>query len=323
MLYALAASDIDRLRGLKFIPEFTGAEMLVAAFRTDPAVVARILPRPLRPPQEAVAIAFVARYPQTNFGCVYNEGALLVRAVLGREVGLYCLAMPVDDDMAMIGGRERLGFPKKMAEHIGLERNGDHVTGRVVRKGVEILRIEGELGPAAEATDLDVVGAATLDENGRSCRQVVSFLFKYSPSPGGRGFDYLPRLIRQATLFRPRANVRKAIARVVLASSPYDPLGEVAVAGPVLACFHGLWDNTMLPGRVVRRVWNVRRFLPHAFFKTDMVPVLLGWATDPRAKRETHGTLAVSRASVETYTGQAAEDAAAPDGRGVESSGRG
>lgn len=316
MLYALAPSDIARLRGSRFVPEFTGAEMLIAAYRTDPMVVARILPRPLRLPEEAVAVAFVARYPQTNFGCVYNEGALLLRAVRGREVGLYCLSMPVDDDTAMVLGRERLGYPKKMAESIRLERSGDHVIGRVVRKGVEILRIDAELGAAVKPADLDIVSAATVDQHGQPCREVVSFLFKYFPAPGGTGLDYLPRLVRQATLLRPRADVRKATARVVPSSSPYDPLGEVPVVGPVLACFHGRWDNTMLPGRVVKHVWNVRRFLPHAFFKTDTVPFLLGWATDPSPKRQTRAPVAAGRADVETDANRAAEQAAAPDGRG-------
>ncbi len=31
---------------------------------------------------------------------------------------MYCLSMPVDDDMAMAGGREAFGYPKKMAEVI-------------------------------------------------------------------------------------------------------------------------------------------------------------------------------------------------------------
>lgn len=288
MLYALGASDIGRLRSARFAPEFTGAEMLVAAYRTDPAVVAKILPRPLQPPEQPVAVAFVARYPQTNFGSVYNEGALLIRAQFRHEVGLYCLAMPVDDDMAMVGGRERLGFPKKMAERITLDSIGSQVVGRVVRKGIEILRIEAELDAPVEATDLDLVGPARADQNGNPCREAVSFLFKFSPSPGGTGFDYLPRLIRQSTLFRPRPGVKRGVGRVVVNSSPYDPLGDVPVIGPPITCFYGVWDNTMLPGRVLRRVWNVRQFLPHAFFKADAAPILLGWATSDRPKKDTY-----------------------------------
>jgi hypothetical protein len=103
---------------------------------------------------------------------------------------------------------------------------------------------------------------------------VVSFLFKCFPSPDGRRFDYLPRLVRQATVFRPRPGIRTGVGRVVLSSSIFDPLGSIVV-GPVISCTHGIWDNTMLPGRVVRRVWNVWRFLPHAFFSTDLAAIRL------------------------------------------------
>lgn len=59
------------------------------------------------------------------------------------ETGAYCLTMPVDDDVAMIGGREQFGIPKKIAE-ITLDRDSDTVVGRVARKGSEILTLEDE-----------------------------------------------------------------------------------------------------------------------------------------------------------------------------------
>ena len=52
---------------------------------------------------------------------------------------MYCLSMPVDDDMAMAGGREVFGYPKKMAESITLREEGSTVIGSAVRKGTEIL----------------------------------------------------------------------------------------------------------------------------------------------------------------------------------------
>jgi hypothetical protein len=43
-------SDMWRfLRAGQFMSQFTGAEMLVVSFRTDPKTVAAVLPRPLRP----------------------------------------------------------------------------------------------------------------------------------------------------------------------------------------------------------------------------------------------------------------------------------
>lgn len=274
MLFALSRSEIADLRSAPLVADFIGAEMLMAAFRTEPSAIARILPRPLKPTAEPIAFAFVARYPLTNFGSIYHEGALFVQACLGGEVGMYCLAMPVTEDMAMVYGRERYGYPKKMADRISLEETGSHVTGCVVRKGSEILRIELQPSAMAEPGDSSVFAHEAVDSNGRPCWEAVNFLFKFFPSPDGKHFDYLPRLVRQQTLFRPRAGLRKGTGRVVLTSTASDPLGEVPV-GSVIGCMHGFWDNTMLPGRVVRRVWNVWRFLPHAFFRMDAAPYYL------------------------------------------------
>jgi acetoacetate decarboxylase len=268
MRFALSPSEVADLRRAPLVAEFVGSEMLLAAFQTEPHAIARILPRPLRPTSQPIAFAFVAHHPQTNFGSAYHEGALFLQARLGRETGLYCLAMPVTEDMAMVYGRERFGFPKKIAEIISLEDTGSQVVGRVVRKGAEILRIELEPNAMAEPGDPGIFWHEAVDSAGRRCWEAIAFLFKFFPSPDGKHFDYLPRLVRQPTLFRPRAGLRKGGGRVVLTSTACDPLGEVPV-GPMIGCMHGLWDNTMLPGRVVRRVWNVWRFLPHAFFRMD------------------------------------------------------
>jgi acetoacetate decarboxylase len=274
MLYALPRSDLSKFREMQIFPHFTGVEMLVVIYRTDPEIVRRILPTPLQPTADPLALAFVARYPETNFFCVYNEGALFVQAQLRGESGLYCLSMPVDDDMALIGGRENYGFPKKIAESITLEKDDSRCTGRVVRKGVEIMRIDAELTEPMAPDAMDRLGKASTDLEGKPCWPGVSYLFKFFPSANGQRFAFFPRLIRQVTLFRPRPGGLMGTAELTLNSSPQDPLGEVVVR-EVVSCFYGLWDNTMLPGRVVGRAWNLLRFLPHAFFKTDLVSQLL------------------------------------------------
>jgi acetoacetate decarboxylase len=249
--------------------------MLWAQFRTDPDVVRAILPKPLGPADEPLAQAFVARYPETNFGVSYSEGALFLRAVYKEEPGWYCLAMPVDNDMAMVGGREQFGYPKKIAEEITLERTDDHVVGRVVRRGVEVLHIEAELTDSVSATFLDGIGPLVSDLEDRPCRKGVSFLFKFFPSPDGRGFDFVPRLVREVVLFRPRDDLMSGTGKLEMTSSPYDPLGDIPVRD-LMDVFYGTWDNSMLPGRVVARVNNPLGFARHAMFKQDYI----GWALD-------------------------------------------
>jgi len=275
MLYALDRSEMSRIRGIDLLYEFLGAEMLTALFRTDPTVIEAVLPRPLSPPDEPLGLAFVARYPDTNFGVSYSEGALFVRAVYKGEPGWYCLAMPVDNDMAMVGGREHFGYPKKLAEEITLERADSRVVGRVVRRGVEVLHIESELTDPLEEGTLEAIAPKGEDLEGRTCRKVVTFNFKFFLSPNGRSFDHLPRLVREVVLFRPRGDTMSGAGKLEMASSPYDPLGDVPVLG-LVDVFYGTWDNTMLPGRAVSRVKNPLSFAKYAMFKADF----LGWALD-------------------------------------------
>ncbi len=274
MLYNLSKDQLDKVMKTNKLSEFSRAEMLLASFQTDAEVVHKILPKPLKPAPKPSASAFVARYPQTNFGCVYNEGALFLDCDFKGERGTYCLSMPVDDDMAMIGGREIFGYPKKMAEKITLERNGDQVIGSVIRKGTELIRMECQLEGEAPGDTLGNLASPTKDWEGIKCYKYISFLFKYFFNPGNDSFDYFPRLVREAVLFRPIGNLKIGTGKLMLGSSAWDPLGEIPV-NSVPSFMYGTFNNTMLPGKVVGRVWNPLQFLKHAFFKVDYVPVWL------------------------------------------------
>ena len=272
-MYRLKKKDMDKLGKSYLVPDFPNAEMVVAVFDTDQKVVKHVLPRPLKPAKEPQGMAFVARYPQTNFGCVYNEGALFLACEFKGERGLYCLSMPVDDDMAMVGGREQFGYPKKIADAITLERDDMSASGSVVRKGTEILKISCTLEGDCPDGIYDLLSYRTEDWDGVPCHKFLVFQFKFFPGPGG-GFDYFPRLIREAVLFRPVSARKIGSGELVLGSTPYDPLGDIPV-GEVTSLTYGVYHNTMLPGKVVGRVWNPLKFARHAFFKTDSAPTLI------------------------------------------------
>ena len=248
--------------------------MLRVAFMADASVVETVLPKPLEPLDEPIAAAFIARYPETNFGVSYNEGALFLGAQYKGEPGTYCLAMPVDDDMALIGGRERYGYPKKMADEITLEFDGARATGTVTRKGHEILHIDVELSDEVDPGVLERLGMSMVtDLDGMQSELAVSYLFKFFPATAGLGFEHPPRLIRQPNLFHPRPGLRAGSGKLELHSSLADPLGDIPVR-EIVSMTYGLYDNVMLPGRSVATVRNPLRFAPYSLFKTDLVAVL-------------------------------------------------
>jgi acetoacetate decarboxylase len=95
MLYHLEEEHHAKLLNTPFLAEFYDTEMLIATFKTDHNIAREIVPRQLAPTKEPLATAFVAKYPEKDFGCVCKEGALFLHCESRGERGLYCLSMPV------------------------------------------------------------------------------------------------------------------------------------------------------------------------------------------------------------------------------------
>ena len=124
--------------------DFYDAEMLTVYFETQTEIVARLLPPPLKPASNPIAIVFVANYPKTNFGVIYLESALFLTSEYEGDEGIFCLSMPVTNDMAMIGGREIFGYPKKMGD-IYFKHEGNDARGWTERHGIRFLEIKAKL----------------------------------------------------------------------------------------------------------------------------------------------------------------------------------
>jgi len=97
-------------------------------------------------------------------------------------------------------------------------------------------------------------------------RERYAYNFKYFPNPEGAGFDYGPRLIREAVTFKP-AEIKIGEAELVMDPSDHDPWAAVEVV-KLLGAIYTRGDNTMRPGKVVAEVDPVQ-FSPHAFLRWD------------------------------------------------------
>ncbi len=203
--------SLKNVRGLGFGRRdiWTRARMVFADVPVDADAVRSWLPPPLRLARPARATVFIADYPETTFGSVYREAAILLHVRLLGVPMVFCPWMVVDDDRALILGRELLGYPKKLAA-IELVEAGDRCTGTVTRRGVEVMRIEGVIGAAEPAPPPPGIGRRTVN-----LRSLMSFL------PG------------HLLVFRPRETVHachRVDATVSLRSAPDDPIG--VAAGP-------------------------------------------------------------------------------------------
>lgn len=245
--------------------DFYDAQMLTVFWETKPEIIAKLLPPPLKPANHPVAMAFVAYYPATNFDVTYMESALFVRAVHNGEEGGYCLAMPVTNDIAMAGGREVLGFPKKMAE-IHFSKGRDTMEGWTERRGIRFMEIRAKLtGKFNDPAAQDLVMSSGMGEDGSI--KAISYNFKHFPAPEGGAFDYNPRLVKQETILRPK-EIQFGEAEIIFKPSDYDPWAEVEVV-KMLGAMYTRGDNSMIRGTVVAEV-GLMEFAPFAFLKWDM-----------------------------------------------------
>lgn len=227
-------------------PNWTNARVLAVDVEVSREAAQALLPQSLTVSQPPRATVFCADYPEGIFGIVYREAAVLLHATDGHGPAVHCAWIMVDDDTALIQGRELLGFPKKMAE-ITWQESGDTVVGTVMRKGVELLRVEGTLGDD-EPSPPAVFGRRFVNAMG----SIVA---------GMQLVDFTP-----AETCR---SCRRAEVTVKLASSVWDPgMGELAPkavgagvfavvdfgGGPVPPVVTALGDD----------MWAFARFLPRS-----------------------------------------------------------
>ncbi len=229
-------------------------KLLYAMFTTTMDTVERLLPPPLEPGETLVCVAFVAEYHRTNFIPPYNEAAVFIPCHYKGEAGRYCLSMPVTTDIAMIGGREVYGYPKKIAEKIFIERVGNEVHGLCVRHGFPIVEIKGTLTDvldSREAPGPSFVIKSMLDEKGIGAHKNPVLIRNVNPSE----FDKIE--IGEGT--------------ISFGESKYDFLHEIPVDQVMAIMYMENGTITMPPGEVIAEL-DAEEYAPYHFIKYDWEP---------------------------------------------------
>jgi acetoacetate decarboxylase len=124
---------------------YRDAYYLVADVELDEAAASQWIPRPLALARPGRAQVFTGYFPTNTFGSVYREAGVFVDVVHRGTRAMFCPWMLVDDDVALIVGRELLGYPKKLGE-LAWEHEGDRIRGSAHRRGHELISMEGTLG---------------------------------------------------------------------------------------------------------------------------------------------------------------------------------
>jgi acetoacetate decarboxylase len=229
LVTAMTADEtaLDRLKAM--IPRrdwiYRDAHYLIADFEVEGTVARRWLPPSLKLAEPARASIFLAWFPDNTFKSVYREAGLFLHV---KHWGLRTIFSPwmiVDDDVALILGRELFGYPKKMGE-ITWSIEGDRFSGVATRRGTELVRMEGTLGKVLRDPPPML---------GRPHRNVRSAL----------GFA-MPRIVA----FTPREEIleaRRADVRVTIGGSERDPLAELGFGKMLGATLYRVNLGGMLP----------------------------------------------------------------------------
>jgi acetoacetate decarboxylase len=93
---------------------YTNREHLIVTYRTDPAVLERVVPEPLAVDDPLVRLEFMRMEGSTGFGR-YSGAAQHIPVRFGAQMGAYTHNMFLDVHAPISGGRELWGFPQKLA----------------------------------------------------------------------------------------------------------------------------------------------------------------------------------------------------------------
>jgi len=234
-------------------PTWLKAEMLSFTAEVDRTTAKVWLPPPLVPTDPPRAVVFVARYPMTKLGFGYNEAGVLLQGSYHDQTYMHCTWMVVDDDTALILGRERLGFPKKMAV-IDANVLAAAPFGTIERKGLPVIEV---MGSNVRAID-PVVASAASEFNSMPFVNVVG-----EPRSGGR----LLQFAGEQKVYRAQA----VDLEVTFGNSDLDPLYRLGMASrqtgtvtvvdmAVRGGQQGASDEHSLTGTAVPAEWMAKAY---------------------------------------------------------------
>jgi acetoacetate decarboxylase len=253
MSFRPSAEDISRINAALKAKRLSG-ERLEVSFRSDPDVIANIMPAPLKPTGTDRVTVRVTRWV-TNYCGTFTMAGLYVDAEHNGEAGEYVLSMFIDSyDAALLIGREGFGEPKKMGT-VELVRSGNSFMATVDRLGTRLmtLRVQGgeDLGPSKGSQAGNIYSIkATLDLDGTLQGDA---------------------LLMAQQLEVNSSETRNGPATLVLGGSAHDPIDEF----PVLEVLSGsyavqeLYGSRFPEGGYLRAVIPGDDFLPYHYGRLD------------------------------------------------------
>jgi acetoacetate decarboxylase len=132
---------------------FIDREYLIITYRTDPAILEKVIPAPLKMTDPVVKYEFINMPDSTGFGH-YCESGQVIPVSFEGEAASYVHSMYLDDHPPIAGGRELWGFPKKLGNP-KLQVDKDTLVGTLDYGSVRVAT--GTMGFKHKALDPDPI----------------------------------------------------------------------------------------------------------------------------------------------------------------------
>ncbi|MDZ5725549.1 FAD-dependent oxidoreductase [Acetobacterium sp. K1/6] len=250
-------------------------EGLYLCFLTDPAVIARLLPPPLKPFSMPVVTLSIAHIHNPSFADDYYEAILGVYAMYGKELGLYPLSLVLGGpgaEMAVQLGRDNGSIPKKMGAEFVIRQAGNTVMASVTRRGVQLIEVKLELGE----TNSPLTGAMYQFPEAGKQTYGGGFYFHFDREPDKEGVSHFTNgALLQNLCEYTYKSWEPGFASLKLRSSIDDPWGEL----PINTIVGGAYSVNSLLVHKLNLVENLNA--------EDIVPYLMAGRYDRTAFMET------------------------------------
>ena len=259
MSFVRTPQEIAEIQSVLRQPRFPG-KMLSVEFRTREEIVRRLLPPPLEPVAEPIAMIGIEQR-RGNVCGAFNGGVVALRARYRDVEGLYILWMAYDCDAAVIWGRDFEGSPKKLCGATSLLIDGDHASASLERHGMRLIEIDGTLSSELSSFLMKEVGSVPTV-------RMVGFNYKALPTiAGGLEDDAILTLGEADVTIR---YGREGTGTVRLRGTVHDPLDELEIV-EVLRMSYSDTEVAVAGVRAVARV-PADEFLPYAYGRADFWP---------------------------------------------------
>jgi NADH:flavin oxidoreductases, Old Yellow Enzyme family len=250
-------------------------EGLYLCFLTDPAVIARLLPPPLKPFSMPVVTLSIAHIHNPSFADDYYEAILGVYAMYGKELGLYPLSLVLGGpgaEMAVQLGRDNGSIPKKMGAEFVIRQTGNTITASVTRRGVQLIEAKLELGE----TNSPLTDAMYQFPEAGKQTYGGGFYFHFDREPDKEGVSHFTNgALLQNLCEYTYKSWEPGFASLKLRSSIDDPWGEV----PINTIVGGAYSVNSLLVHKLNLVENLNA--------EEIVPYLMSGRYDRTAFMET------------------------------------